>query len=89
MDIVADVDLWHYARSLPPDRQGEFYQAAQSALSRLQCPGDGSIHRALAEILPEYFIPPPDSLAVGPSRKRRPSKLIAGAPIGRQRRAAR
>ena len=52
--------LWHFGHQLPSDRQGEFYQAAASALGRLQlqCIGPGLIHRTLVELLPGYFVPP-------------------------------
>ena len=33
--------LWHFGHQLPSDRQGEFYQAGESALRRLQCIGPG------------------------------------------------
>jgi hypothetical protein len=79
--VTADIDtLWHFARPLPPDRRDEFCRAVQDALNRLSCPGPGSAHRALAELLSRYFIPIPDSGI--PPHHRRPSKLIDAAPIG-------
>jgi hypothetical protein len=78
--------LWHFGHQLPSDRQSEFYQAAESALGRLQlqCIGPGLIHRTLVELLPGYFIPPIDDSdrRNGPRRIRRRSKLANGAPIG-------
>ena len=89
MDTVADIDslLWHFARPLPADRRDEFYQAAQSALTRLDCPGPGLVHRTLVKLLPSYFIPVADGCG-GPSRvrlHRRPSKLVNAAPIAHGR----
>jgi hypothetical protein len=78
MDTATDIDLWHYARPLPPDRRDEFCQAAESALSRLRCPGPGVIHRTLAKLLPDYFIPIADDR---PHQHRRPSKLTSAAPL--------
>ena len=76
--------LWHFGHQLPVDRQGEFYQAAESALGRLQCNGPGSVYRTLVELLPGYFIPPiaDDDRHNGPRKHRRGSKLINAAPIG-------
>ena len=50
--------LWHFAAGLPADRRAAFCEAAESALSRLQCIGPGSVHRTLADLLSGYFIPP-------------------------------
>ena len=47
--------LWHFGHQLPVDRQGEFYQAAESALGRLQCNGPGSVYRTLVELLTRLF----------------------------------
>lgn len=76
--------LWHFGHQLPADRQGEFYQAAENALGRLQCIGPGLIHRTLVELLPGYFIPPiaDSDRHNGPRKHRRFSKLISAAPIG-------
>jgi hypothetical protein len=78
----ADIDtLWHFARPLPPDRRDEFCQAAEDALTRLSCPGPGLVHRTLAELLRNYFIPIPGDCGTGGPRQRRQSKLANGAPI--------
>ena len=86
MDPIADIEslLWYFGHQLPADRQTEFYQAAESALGRLQCIGPGLIHRTLVELLPGYFIPPiaDSDHHQGARKHRRPSKLISAAPIG-------
>ena len=83
MEDVADIDslLWHFARLLPADRRYEFCQAAQNALTRLRCPGPGLVHRTLAELLPDYFVPTGDYGCGGAHRNRRPSKLTSAAPL--------
>jgi hypothetical protein len=85
MDPVADIDslLWHFGHQLPEHRQVEFHQAAESALSCLRCLGPGSAYRALAGLLPDYFIPPiaDDDCHQGARKHRRSSKLCDAAPI--------
>ena len=58
MDPIADIEslLWYFGHQLPADRRPEFYQAAESALGRLQCIGPGLIHRTLVES-PRLFHP--------------------------------
>ena len=85
VDTVVDIDtlLWHFARPLPADRRDEFYAVAQGALSRLQCPGPGLVHRTVAGLLPSYFVPIADDCGGvrGVRAHRRPSKLVAAAPV--------
>jgi hypothetical protein len=89
MDTAANIDslLWHFGHQLPSDRQGEFHRAAESALAHLSCVGPGSVYRALAELVPGYFIPPIADCDRhnGPRKHRRFSKLIDADPIGRER----
>jgi len=65
---------------LPADRAA-FRAAAESALAG--CSGEGIAYRTLRDVWRGYFHPPPDP-RIGQTRGsglRRPSKLIAAAPL--------
>jgi len=66
---------------LPADRAA-FRAAAEIALTG--CSGEGLAYRILRPLWRGYFHPPPDPRVGQPrgSGIRRPSKLIAGEPIG-------
>jgi hypothetical protein len=83
-DTAADLDamIWYFAHPLPADRRDAFCQEAQDALTRLRVPGPGVVHRTLARLLRDYFVPPLDDAhkSIGPNHHR-PSKLVNGAPL--------
>jgi hypothetical protein len=85
MDTAADIDslLWHFGHQLPDDRQDEFHRAAESALAHLACLGPGAVHRVVAGLFSNYFIPIPDELSRknGARKHRRSSKLVNAAPL--------
>jgi hypothetical protein len=75
-----------------------FRCAAEDALTRVPCQGEGAIYRAIAPLQRAFFDPPTDCRAgwdISFERTRasgRESKLIAGSPLefgGDQRRARR
>jgi hypothetical protein len=72
-----------FCRALAPADRGAFQAAAESALAG--CDGEGLAFRLLRPIFQAHFHPPADTetrqpLGVG---SRRPSKLAAGPPVGR------
>src|SRR5262249_59188165 len=67
----------------PPDRIA-FRRAAEDALARVPCWGEGAVYRAVAVLQRQYFNPPPDGetnrlLGLG---SRRPSRLAAAPALG-------
>jgi hypothetical protein len=66
------------------DQRAAFEAAARAALAAAGCSGCGAAYRVLAPLQRGYWDPPPDP-RVGEPRgagNRRPSKLMAGPPIG-------
>lgn len=65
----------------PPDREA-FRRAAEDALARVPCWGEGAIYRAVAVLQRSYFIPPDDYRAAWDiSQDARVSKLTQAPPI--------
>src|SRR5262245_24103865 len=65
----------------PPDRVA-FRRAAEDALARVPCWGEGAVYRAVAALWRNYFTPPDDHRASWDiSQGERRSKLTAGPPI--------
>jgi hypothetical protein len=65
----------------PPDRV-RFRRAAEDALRRVPCWGEGAVYRAVAALQRAYFHPPSDRVTSNNS-PRHYSKLVSGAAIGR------
>ena len=66
----------------PPDRIA-FRRAAEDALTRVPCWGEGAIYRAVAVLQRQFFDPPSDIRHANlGARHYRPSKLTAAPPIG-------
>jgi hypothetical protein len=81
---ILDIDalIAHFGRPLPADRRDAFCQAAEDALSRLHCPGPGLVHRTLAELLGEYFVPVGNTgTGSAHQHRRRDSKLASATPL--------
>jgi uncharacterized protein (DUF2342 family) len=63
----------------PPDREA-FRRAAEDALTRVPCWGEGAVYRAVAALQRAYFHPPDDRMT-GNLRLRRPTKLTSAPAI--------
>jgi hypothetical protein len=53
-----------------------FRRAAEDALTRVPCWGEGAVYRAVAALQRAYFHPPPDERMPSGPRHQRASKLI-------------
>jgi hypothetical protein len=70
------------AGPLSPRDRAAFRRAAEDALTRVPCWGEGAVYRAVASLQREYFDPPLDGRrAYGAQEFRRPSKLKSAPPI--------
>ena len=65
----------------PPDRIA-FRRAAEDALRRVPCWGEGAVYRAVAALQRAYFCPP-DIRVTHNNSPRKSTKLIAAPPIGK------
>jgi hypothetical protein len=85
MSIISDdVEqlISRLAGPLSPRDRAAFRRAAEDALTRVPCWGEGAVYRVVASLQREYFDPPLDGRrAYGPQEFRRPSKLKNAAPI--------
>jgi hypothetical protein len=86
-DLDADALIARLAGPLlPPDRDA-FRRAAEDALTRVPCWGEGAVYRAVAELQARYFHPPDDrrdAWDVGDDV--RVTKLQAAPVVGHSRR---
>jgi hypothetical protein len=83
-DADPDVLISRLAGPLsPPDRE-TFRRAAETALARVSCWGEGAIYRTVAALQREYFAPLDDRRTAWDISQELPrnSKLAAAAPIG-------
>jgi len=65
----------------PPDRAA-FRRAAEDALARVPCWGEGAVYRAVASLQRAFFAPPADGRAHWDiEQELRPTKLKSGPPI--------
>jgi hypothetical protein len=71
---------------LPADRAA-FRAAAEDALTRVPCWGEGAIYRAVSALQRQFFSPPPDARAANNGPRHHQNKLMARPPIGRPDRA--
>jgi hypothetical protein len=84
--IDADFDpealISRLAGPLLPGARAAFRQAAEEALARLPCCGEGAAYRAVAALQRQFFDAPSFSEARwGTDRPPRPSRLKGAAPI--------
>ena len=81
-DIDPDALISRLAGPLaPPDREA-FRRAAEDALTRVPCWGEGAVYRAVAVLQRAYFTPPSDHRAGWDiSQDARITKLTAAEPI--------
>jgi hypothetical protein len=86
MPIPDDVEalIARLAGPLAPRAQEAFRRAAEDALTRIPCLGEGAAYRAVS-VLQRAFFAPPDDLRAGwdIARGPRASKLKKAVPIGR------
>src|SRR5262249_47753511 len=83
MPIPDDADpetlICHLAGPLPAFAREEFRRAAEDALTRIPCWGEGAVYRAVAALQCRWFVPPSDwqtNAPMGPG-SRRASRLVA------------
>jgi len=87
-DLDAEYIISRFAGSLAPPDRTAFRRAAEDALGKLPCAGEGIVWRIVVELWRGYFHPPSDaetSRAIG-LQTTRPNKLVQRPPIGRDRR---
>jgi hypothetical protein len=82
-DADPDALISRLAGPLLPADRAAFRAAAEDALARVPCWGEGAIYRAVASLQRAFFTPPPDARHANlGARRQRDSKLIAAPPIG-------
>jgi hypothetical protein len=82
-DADPDLLISRLAGPLSPDMRLAFRRAAEEALTRVACPGEGIVYRTVAALQSAYFDPPSDWRAGWDiSQEMGPSKLRAASPIG-------
>jgi len=81
-DVDPDALFARLAGPLLPADRAAFRAAAEDALARVPCWGEGAIYRAVAALQRAYFHPPSDRVTSNNS-PRHYSKLVSGAAIGR------
>jgi len=81
-DVDPDALIARLAGPLLPADRAAFRAAAEDALARVPCWGEGAIYRAVAALQRAYFHPPSDRVT-GHNSPRRDSKLTSAPAIGR------
>ena len=77
----ADALISRLAGPLQPAARGAFIAAAEDALTRVPCWGEGAVYRAVSALQKSYFDPPLDRVAAGPNHYRS-SKLASAPAVG-------
>jgi hypothetical protein len=78
-----DLLISRLAGPLAPDVRQAFRRAAEEALARIPCPGEGAVYRAIAPLQRVYLDPPSDWRAGWDvSQEMGPSKLRSAPSIG-------
>jgi hypothetical protein len=81
-DADPDTLINRLAGPLAPDARRAFRAAAEDALARIPCQGEGAVYRAIAPLQRSYFDPPNDYRASWDiSHESRASKLRAAPAI--------
>jgi hypothetical protein len=86
-DVDPDALITRLAGPLPPSAREAFRRAAEEALARIPCTGEGIVYRTVAALQREYFTAP--NARNTPHHMTRGSKLANGPPLeygGDQRR---
>src|SRR5215813_3649520 len=82
-DLDSDALISRLAGPLAPPDRIAFRRAAEDALTRVPCWGEGAIYRAVAVLQRQFFHPPSDIRHANlGARHHRASKLAAAPPIG-------
>ncbi len=85
-DVDPDLLISRLAGPLAPADREAFRRAAEAALARVPCWGEGAVYRAVAILQRDYFVPPDDTRAHWDiSQERHASKLAQAPPIERDR----
>jgi hypothetical protein len=78
-----DLLISRLAGPLAPDARRAFRAAAEEAVARVPCQGEGAVYRAIAPLQRAFFDPPSDWRASWDiAQETRASKLRAGPAIG-------
>jgi hypothetical protein len=81
-DLDSDALISRLAGPLSPSARAAFRAAAEDALTRVPCWGEGAVYRAVASLQRAFFDPPTDGRALwGIEQELRPSKLKAAPAI--------
>ena len=90
-DIDSDALISRLAGPLEPDARRAFRVAAEDALARVPCWGEGAAYRAVAALQRAYFNPPAVAHEAWNGGNPRVSKLRSAPPLaqGRDRRYTR
>jgi hypothetical protein len=76
-DVDPDTLINRLAGPLAPDVRPSFRRAAEDALTRVPCWGEGAVYRAVAPLQRAYFDPPNDHRAAWDiTQESRTSKLV-------------
>jgi hypothetical protein len=82
-DVDPDALISRLAGPLSPPDRAAFRRAAEDALTRVPCWGEGAIYRAVAGLQRQFFDPPPDARQANlGARHYRVTKLQSAPPIG-------
>ena len=85
-DADPDALIARLSGPLTPDARQAFRAAAEDALARVPCQGEGAVYRAIAPLQRAYFTPPGDQRAAWDvSHDLRPSKMRDAPAIGHSR----
>jgi len=75
-DLDPDALISRLAGPLSPPNRAAFRAAAEDALTRIPCWGEGAVYRAVASLQRAFLDPPPDARAHwGIEQELRPTKL--------------
>src|SRR5215831_14269575 len=82
-DLDSDALISRLARPLSPPDRTAFRRAAEDALTRVPCWGEGAVYRAVAGLQRAFFDPPTDGRACWDIERElsQTSKLKSGPPI--------
>jgi hypothetical protein len=79
-DANPEILISRLAGPLAPADRETFRQAAEEALARVTCWGEGAVYRTVAALQRDYFTPPEDGHATRDIRHAS-SKLTRGSPL--------
>jgi hypothetical protein len=81
-DLDYDALISHLASPLAPSERAAFRRAAEDAIARVPCRGEGAVYRAVTELQRAYFRPPTEGRAHWDIQQElRPTKLKNEPPI--------